>query len=385
MSGFRVLQPAIAAWLMAGALLASGSAASAQERPDCEYKIFQFAADAIPRIDGRTDDWDAVGGDYAIGSDRLQVTDGSGESPMTDNLDVRVRVGWVRGMNRLYVLYEAADDYWDFAERGLHNDTFELVVDGNRSGGPLIARFHPDLAPAGTDPASSARYVTPEDAWLSFQNIHAQNYHIFTPAFEKDWAMAWGPQAGWIKRLPWSNIAYDYSFSHGEGGRLVAEFWITPFDHADPSGPDRSVESMLTENGVVGMAWAVIDYDGPNTRRRHFWNLSPYHTMYGQALQLCSFRLMPIEPAAQQSIEADWSFAILDQQRRAVAFQDRTTGNVTRWAWDFGDGTRSTEQHPVHHYAAPGKFVVTLEVDGPDGRSALTRVWDVSFSGDPQK
>ncbi|WP_121114839.1 PKD domain-containing protein [Croceibacterium ferulae] len=371
-------------WLAGGVLLATGSVAQANERPDCEYQIFQFAADAIPRIDGRTDDWDAVGGDYIVGSERLKITDGSDESPDPANLDVRVRVGWVKGMNRLYVLYEASDDYWDFAERGLRNDTFELVVDGNRSGGPLIARFHPDRAPEGTDSASSARYVSAEDAWFSFQNITAQNYHIFTPAFQKDWAMAWGPQASWIKRLPWSNIAYDYSFSHGEGGRLVAEFWITPFDHADPAGPDRSVESVLRENGVVGMAWAVIDYDGPNTRPRHFWNLSPHHTMYGQASQLCPFRLMPIEGAAT-SAEAAWSFTIIDRDRRVVAFRDETAGPVSEWSWDFGDGTRSIEQHPVHLYADPGKFVVTLDVNGPAGRSSHTKVWDVSFAGDPEK
>jgi hypothetical protein len=27
------------------------------------------------------------------------------------------------------------------------------------------------------------------DAYFSFQSVHAQNYHIFTPAEGKDWTM----------------------------------------------------------------------------------------------------------------------------------------------------------------------------------------------------
>jgi len=365
--------------------LAAGGPAAALERPDREFKVFQFPADAIPRIDGDPSDWAMVGDDYVIGSDMLAADDGSGAHPDPKSLGVKVRVGWVKGLNRLYFLYEATDDYWDFADPGLHNDTFELAVDGDRSGGPFIARFHPDLAPAGTAvPQSTARYISNQEAWFAFQGVSAQNYHIFMPARDKDWAMAWGPQAGWIKRLPWSNIAYRYSFKPGEGGKLTAELWITPFDHADARGPAYSVESQLTEDKIIGLAWAVMDYDGPHTAARHFWNLSPRHTMYGQASQLCAFRLMPLDPKLRPAIKADWSFDIVDRDRRVVAFHDDSVGQVTGWHWDFGDGAQSTEQHPIHRYARPGKFVVILRAEGPGGTSTLSKVWDVSFAGDPQ-
>ncbi|MET0308602.1 MAG: PKD domain-containing protein [Sphingomonas sp.] len=333
------------------------------------FRVFQFPADAIPRVDGDTGDWDKVGKDYAITTSALAADDGSGRRPDPKSLDVSVRVGWVKGLNRLYFLYEARDDYWNFNAPGLTNDIFELVVDGDRSGGPLIGRFQPDLSP--------------EDAWFGFQNIHAQNYHIFTPAGDKDWAMAWGPQAPWIKRLPWSNIAYRYDFKPGQAGKLVMEFWITPFDHADPEDPAKSVETQLSEDKLIAMAWAVIDDDGPSGKRG-FWNLSPHHTMYGQASQLCPFRLMPLEPALAKPIAADWSFRILDRRLRTVAFHDDSVG-ATGWKWDFGDGQVSTEQHPLHRYATPGKFVVTLDVSGPKGTARLSKIWDVSFTGDPAK
>jgi len=74
------------------------------------------------------------------------------------------------------------------------------------------------------------------DAFFSFHGVHAQNYHIFTPAEGKDWCMVWGA-AQWIKELPYANSACAYNFKPGESGRLVLEFWITPFDYAGYEGP----------------------------------------------------------------------------------------------------------------------------------------------------
>ena len=111
----------------------------ALERPDTTFKIFQFPADMIPRVDGDPADWTMVPADYAIGIEELKDT--VHDSPIdTTDLDVTVRVGWVKGLNRLYFLYEAYDDYWDFSNRDLHNDILEIVVDGDLSGGPLNRR-----------------------------------------------------------------------------------------------------------------------------------------------------------------------------------------------------------------------------------------------------
>ncbi|HEX8301497.1 PKD domain-containing protein [Sphingomonas sp.] len=357
----------------ASALAAPAAAQAPAVPPACAFPVFQFPADAIPRVDGKGDDWEMVGPAYRVGNESLAADDGSGVRPDPVSLDVSVRVGWVKGLNRLYFLYEARDDVWDFAASGIRSDLFELVVDGDRSGGPFIARFRPD------------RTISEEDSWFGFQNIHAQNYHIFTPPGDKDWAMAWGPQAGWIKRLPYSNVAYRHDLKPGQPGRLVMEMWITPFDHADARGPAHSIESVLAENKPIGMAWAVIDYDGARTARHRFWNLSPHHNMFGQASELCRFTPMPLETGLAPAIKADWSFEITDRAQRIVAFRDATTGAATRWEWDFGDGATSTEQHPVHRYATAGKFVVILRVTGPGGSSKLAKVWDVSFVGDPQK
>ena len=44
------------------------------ERPDVEFRIFQFPPNMIPTVDGKTDDWKIVGDEYGIGSDQLSDT-----------------------------------------------------------------------------------------------------------------------------------------------------------------------------------------------------------------------------------------------------------------------------------------------------------------------
>lgn len=50
-----------------------------------------------------------------------------------------------------------------------------------------------------------------------------------------------------------------------------------------------------------------------------------------------------------------------------VAFTDLSTGNPTSWLWDFGDGSYSTEQNPVHEYTMQGTYNVCLTISSPDG------------------
>ncbi|MCM4157244.1 PKD domain containing protein [Gramella sp. AN32] len=329
------------------------------------FKIFQFPKDQIPRIDGNTNDWQMVPESYIIGMDQLWEDSGKHEKVDSTNLYVQVKVGWVKGLNRLYFLYEAYDDYWDFSLSGLHNDTFELIVDGDQSGGPFIDRFHPN------------KQLDSLDAFFSFHGVHAQNYHIFTPAQGKDWTLVWGSQP-WIKELPFSNAAYNYDFQPGESGKLTLEFWITPFDYAGHEGPVRAVESILEENKKVSLSWAVIDYDNVNNPSNNgFWNLSKEHTMYGDASYALSFKLMPLEPEFYPKLEADWSFEIIDMKNREVAFLDESKGEITSLEWDFGDGTTSNKKNPIHIYKERGKYIVVLKVSGPFGNSRRSKVWDV--------
>lgn len=345
----------------------TGSICFSFAQTDNTFWIFQFPADQTPRIDGNSEDWFIVPEEYYIGTEYLVDDEIIHSKPDSSNLDVNVCVGWVKGMNRLYFLYEAYDDYWDFSRTDLRQDIFEVVVDGDKSGGPFIEKFHP-----------KRDSLDNWDLFFSFHGVHAQNYHIFTPSRGKDWCMLWGSQQ-WIKKLPFANYAYSYDFEPGEPGKLLLEFWITPFDSAFFDGPESSVESLLSENGELGISWAVIDFDNVESDTNNgFWNLSDQHTMYGNASHLRSFRLMPLDKKYKDQISADWSFEIIDRDNRLVAFNDLSEGEISSWKWDFDDGTTSEEQNPVHTYEKAGLYIVTLYIEGPDGKSRMSKVWDVA-------
>ena len=348
-------------WIgLLGAVLLSVSPINALERPDKEFKIFQFPADRIPRIDGIADDWEIVPEEYAVGGEELSDTVmGKGTAYDPDDLDVKVRVGWVKGLNRLYFLYEASDDYWNMYYR--RGDIFEIAVDADRSGGHNIS--NPQL-----------------DKWEShfaFKGVHAQNYHIFTPPGEgRDWVFVWGCQP-WVGKLPYANHAYSYDFKEDQSGRLVLEFWITPFDFAPYEGPDRAVVSKLLENELIGLSWSVLDYDEDNNQYEGFWNLSHKTRMDSNASNLCAFRLMPLASRFRQPLEAEWDFQVVDMDRRLVAFKDLSYGQITSWSWDFDDGTTSTEEHPLHRYEKAGEYVVVLTINGPQGTARRVKVNEV--------
>ncbi|WP_298774348.1 M4 family metallopeptidase [uncultured Shewanella sp.] len=55
-----------------------------------------------------------------------------------------------------------------------------------------------------------------------------------------------------------------------------------------------------------------------------------------------------------------------------VSFTDTSSspnGNITTWAWDFGDGGNSTLQNPIYTYAAGGAYQVNLMVTDVDDRT----------------
>ncbi len=55
-----------------------------------------------------------------------------------------------------------------------------------------------------------------------------------------------------------------------------------------------------------------------------------------------------------------------------VHFNNQSTGAITLFQWNFGDGTGSNEQNPQHIYANPGLYTVTLTVSGPGGASNVS-------------
>lgn len=87
---------------------------------------------------------------------------------------------------------------------------------------------------------------------------------------------------------------------------------------------------------------------------------------------------MPLEKKFIKPIAAQWAFDVFDRSLRKVAFIDKSVGQIKLWKWDFGDGTTSSEQNPIHQYKEAGKYIVVLNIEGPKGNSRMSKIWDVA-------
>ena len=66
-----------------------------------------------------------------------------------------------------------------------------------------------------------------------------------------------------------------------------------------------------------------------------------------------------------------------------VAFADQSTGSISSYAWNFGDGSSSTSQNPSHTYTSAGTYTVSLTVTGPGGSDTSSQPNYITASNVP--
>nr|HPM77713.1 PKD domain-containing protein [bacterium] len=57
-----------------------------------------------------------------------------------------------------------------------------------------------------------------------------------------------------------------------------------------------------------------------------------------------------------------------------VTFTSTSTGTISTYYWEFGDGQTSDQENPVHTYTEPGNYPVRLTVTGPGGSDNKLRL-----------
>jgi PKD repeat protein len=105
-------------------------------------------------------------------------------------------------------------------------------------------------------------------------------------------------------------------------------------------------------------------------------NISFVGKVNGQAslngLQLYGPGAVPLPPTAGFTGTPTNTFVA-----QPVVFTDASTGNITNWLWNFGDGntvTNGSNANVTHAYAAAGTFTVSLKVTGPNGSATNTQI-----------
>lgn len=147
----------------------------------------------------------------------------------------------------------------------------------------------------------------------------------------------------------------------------VAAFSATPTSGAAP----LAVQFTDASTGIV-TAWVWSFGDGGQSGEQH-----PAHTYQaagvytatltvsgpgGGASTAKALRVTPPLPTFTADPPATGGLT--------VPFTFTPPPGVTHWLWEFGDGQTSTEQNPVHTYAAAGNYTVRLTVYGAGGVGA---------------
>ena len=72
-------------------------------------------------------------------------------------------------------------------------------------------------------------------------------------------------------------------------------------------------------------------------------------------------------PPSNEPPQAEFEVTCQDLRCAFVDQSDDPDGSVVGWAWDFGDGSTSSERNPSHTYAAAGRYTVLLVATDNDG------------------
>jgi hypothetical protein len=101
---------------------------------------------------------------------------------------------------------------------------------------------------------------------------------------------------------------------------------------------------------------------------------------------VCLMNVLPAcPPAATPPTAAFTATPVYGNAPLTVQFTDQSTPGssaMTAWAWDFGDGSSSTAQNPVHIYGRAGTFTVTLTVTAA-GTDTETKAGFITAGADP--
>jgi len=134
------------------------------------------------------------------------------------------------------------------------------------------------------------------------------------------------------------------------GGIITSWSW----DFGDGGTSMEQNPSHIYAEGTYTVSLTVTGPDGTNT------NTKPNFITVG-----------PLPPPPVAGFSAS---PITGNAPLTVAFTDLSTGVISTWSWDFGDGGTSAEQNPSHDYVTAGTYTVSLTVTGPGGTDTDTKV-----------
>jgi len=141
---------------------------------------------------------------------------------------------------------------------------------------------------------------------------------------------------------------FEVKFTEISKGQPSAWKW----DFGDGSGSaDKNPVHQYTKNGIFTVSLTASNANGQDTTTKEKYIV-----------------VTPSAPVADFKVDQR-----IGKSPFTVKFRDLSTGNPTKWSWDFGDLTTSTEQNPQHNYANEGAYDVRLTVWNQYGSDSVLK------------
>jgi PKD repeat protein len=171
---------------------------------------------------------------------------------------------------------------------------------------------------------------------------------------------------------------YDvYLYSSAGSTLQTAVTHFSANDSFDTAGPNNGNNVLTPEQNYVHVA-PMVDTSG--ILKISLTGVGePDSSLNG--LQLSGPGATPTAPIAGFALSVTSAYVT-----QGVVFTDVSSGNITNWIWNFGDGissTNSAEVNPTHAFHKPGTYNVGLTVNGPAGSSSSNLVAAVTVAAQP--
>ena len=127
-------------WLVG---LVSAGPAAAHLPEGITYNLFQWPAGLEPTLDGDLSEWDIVPEDYVVPFEaHCDWRTGKSFESDESSLSFRNIAAWSQGTNRIYLMQERFDNFWDrngVGTAGGGDDSWEVMIDADHSGARAAA------------------------------------------------------------------------------------------------------------------------------------------------------------------------------------------------------------------------------------------------------
>lgn len=145
---------------------------------------------------------------------------------------------------------------------------------------------------------------------------------------------------------------------------------VAEFSANRTSGAAPMTVQFTDQSAGVPATWSWVFGDGATSSEQN-----PIHTysipgVYNVRLTVTNSAGTDSETkyeyiSVEEGMQASFTYVTSNTGNLApltVAFTDTSNGLPALWFWNFGDGYISREQNPIHTYANPGDYVVTMTV-----------------------